>query len=62
MASTESDFRQKISDFRKQNRKEFRTDTMEFAPLRSFEDFVLTTNRFQVSFFTFMGMKTRIFD
>ena len=55
MASTESDFRQKISDFRKQNRKEFRTDTMEFAPLRSFEDFVLTTNRFQVSFFYVHG-------
>ena len=48
MNSNESDFRQKISEFRRQNRKEFRTDTMEFAPLRTFEDFVLTTNRFQV--------------
>ena len=48
MNTNESDFKQKISEFRRQNRKEFRTDTMEFAPLRTFEDFVLTTNRFQV--------------
>ena len=48
MNTNESDFKQKISEFRRQNRKEFRTDTMEFAPLRTFEDFVLTTNRFKV--------------
>jgi len=48
MTSNESDFRQKISEFRRQNRKEFRTDAMEFAPFRTIDDFILNTDRFKL--------------